>query len=48
MDLIEDHALIRLADDAGSPMPWQPSEIDDVLDARSDGTDIIAARFQVT
>jgi hypothetical protein len=48
LKLIEDHTLLRPADDALWPLPWQPSEIDDVLDALSDGTDIIAARDQVT
>jgi hypothetical protein len=47
LNLIEDHTLLRHAD-ARWPMPWQPSEIDEVLAALSDGTDMVAVRDQVT
>ncbi len=40
LNLIEDHTLLRPADDARRPMQWQPSEIDEVFAAPSDGTDM--------
>jgi hypothetical protein len=47
LKLIEDHTLLRPADDALWPMRWQPSEIDEVLAALSDGTDMVAVKDQV-
>jgi hypothetical protein len=47
LKLIEDHTLLRPADDARWPMRWQPSEIDEVLAALSDGTDMVAVKDQV-
>jgi hypothetical protein len=48
LNLIEDHTVLRPADDARWPMRWQPSEIDEVLAALSGETDMVATWDQVT
>ncbi|MFO0449343.1 MAG: hypothetical protein ACK52I_11910 [Pseudomonadota bacterium] len=48
LKLIEDHTLLRFADDARWPMPWQPSGMDEVIASLVGGADMVATRDKVT
>ncbi len=48
LTLSEDHTVVRLADSAAHPMPWQPAAMDDIITGLAGGQDIIAARDRVT